>query len=60
VSNTDPKARLQRAIEYWIEHDPVPTIEEIKRVAKRFAVQWKDLEIAIKLRSELEAKKRKK
>jgi hypothetical protein len=60
VSQTDAKARLQRAIDYWIEHDPVPTKEEIKRVAKKFMVRWEDLETAIKMRSELQATKRKK
>ena len=57
---TDPEARLERAITYWIEHDPIPTKEEIKRVAKKFGARPEDLEAAIKMRSELEAKKRKK
>jgi hypothetical protein len=60
MSKADPKARIQRAIDYWIEHDPVPTKEEIRRVANKFGVRPQDLETAIKLRSELKAKKRKK
>lgn len=55
---TAPKARLQRAITYWLEHDPVPTREEIRRVAKKFTVRWEDLETALKLRTQIEAKKR--
>ena len=50
---------MQRAIDYWIAYDPVPTKEEVKRIAKKFMVRPEDLETAIKIQSELEAKKRK-
>jgi hypothetical protein len=54
---TDAKARFQRAMDYWIKHDPLPTLDELTRVAKKFAVRREDLETAIKMRAELEAKK---
>jgi len=51
---TEAQKRLIRAITYWLEHDPVPTLDNIKRVAKSFGVLPKDLEEAIKMRRELE------
>lgn len=53
---TGPKDRLERAISYWIEHRPISTLEEIKRVAKRFGVHYKSLREAIRLLDEVEKK----
>ena len=54
---TDPKARLERAIKWWIEHDPVATIDEIKRVADKFQVHPRTLREAIRMLGEVEGKK---
>lgn len=57
---TDPEARLRRAITWWIEHDPIATKEEIKRVANKFMVHPRSLREAIRELVEIEAKKRRK
>jgi hypothetical protein len=51
---TEAEQRLERAITYWIEHEPLATIEEIKRVAKKFGAHWRSLAEAIKMRREME------
>jgi hypothetical protein len=53
---TDPKVRLERAITYWIEHDLISTLDEIKRVAKKFGVHPNSLREAIKRMSEVKKK----
>jgi len=52
---TAPQLRLERAIKYWIEHDPVATIEEIKRVADKYQVHWRSLREAIRMMGSLDS-----